>query len=229
MTMTTWLADLGVGDYGETWDLQKSLVQLRLSGEVPDTLLLVEHPEVITLGVRGNQSDVLTSEIPVFKIERGGEATYHGPGQLVGYPIFSLKDWVSGVMGFVRKLEDIIISAAGDLGIQAGRGEQTGVWSGGKKFASIGLAVKNGTTYHGFAVNVNNDLSRFNLLRPCGHDGSVMTSISSLSGRSVDVEDFKSKLLNRFEYLMETKLVPADLEVIERFRGKGASTENREQ
>ena len=126
MTEMTWLVDLGTMEYGKAWELQKALVQRRISGEIPDVLLLVEHPEVITLGVRGKQDDVFTSEVPVFKIERGGEATYHGPGQLVGYPIFSLKEW-PGVMDFVRKLEEVIIRASRDLGAEAGRSTQTGL------------------------------------------------------------------------------------------------------
>ena len=205
MTEMTWLVDLGTMEYGKAWELQKALVQRRISGEIPDVLLLVEHPEVITLGVRGKQDDVFTSEVPVFKIERGGEATYHGPGQLVGYPIFSLKEW-PGVMDFVRKLEEVIIRASRDLGAEAGRSTQTGVWVGQRKLASIGLAVKNGVTYHGFAVNVCTDLSCFMLLKPCGMEGSVMTSLSVSTGREVGLREFREKLLARFEELFETKL-----------------------
>jgi len=209
MTEMTWLVDLGTMEYGRAWELQKALVQRRISGEIPDVLLLVEHPDVITLGVRGKQDDVFTSDVPVFKIERGGEATYHGPGQLVGYPIFSLKEW-PGVMDFVRKLEEVIIRASRDLGVEAGRSTQTGVWVGQRKLASIGLAVKNGVTYHGFAVNVSTDLSRFMLLKPCGMEGSVMTSISVSTGREVGLREFREKLLARFEELFETKLEQKD-------------------
>jgi len=204
MTEMTWLVDLGTMDYGKAWELQKALVQRRISSGIPDVLLLVEHPDVITLGVRGKPDDVFTSEVPIFKIERGGEATYHGPGQLVGYPIFSLKEWPH-VMDFVRKLEEVIIRASKDLGVEAGRSTQTGVWVGPKKLASIGLAVKNGVTYHGFAVNVSTDLSRFMLLKPCGMEGSVMTSLSASSGRPVGLREFREKLLARFEELFNTK------------------------
>jgi lipoate-protein ligase B len=209
MTEMTWLVDLGTMEYGKAWELQKALVQRRISGEIPDVLLLVEHPDVITLGVRGKQDDVFTSDVPVFKIERGGEATYHGPGQLVGYPIFSLKEW-PGVMDFVRKLEEVIIRASRDLGVEAGRSTQTGVWVGPRKLASIGLAVKNGVTYHGFAVNVSTDLSRFMLLKPCGMEGSVMTSLSVSTGREVGLREFREKLLARFEELFETRLEQKD-------------------
>ena len=211
MTFMTWLADLGRRDYKEVWELQKKLVQKRLLGEVPDVLLLVEHPEVITLGRRGKPDDVFASDIPVYSVERGGEATYHGPGQLVGYPIFSLKDWPSDIMGFVRKLEEVIIRASGDIGVSAGRSTQTGVWVGGKKLASIGLAVKNGVTYHGFAVNVRTDLSRFLLLKPCGMDGSMMTSLSVAAGHEVEMREFRDKLLTRFEEHFSVKLQPVDL------------------
>ena len=205
MTEMTWLVDLGTMEYGKAWELQKALVRRRISGEIPDALLLVEHPEVITLGVRGKRDDVFTSEVPVFRIERGGEATYHGPGQLVGYPIFSLKEWPH-VMDFVRKLEEVIIRASRDLGVEAGRSAQTGVWVGRRKLASIGLAVKNGVTYHGFAVNVSTDLSRFLLLKPCGMEGSVMTSLSASVGREVGLPEFREKLLARFEELFGTAL-----------------------
>ena len=214
MTQMTWLADLGTRDYKEVWDLQKELVQRRLAGDIQDVLILVEHPEVITLGKRGKPDDVFTSEIPVYTVERGGEATYHGPGQLVGYPIFSLQNWPSGVMSFVRGLEDVLINASKDSGVDAGRNPiQTGVWVGGRKLASIGLAVKNGVTYHGFAVNVNTDLSRFRLLKPCGFDGSIMTSISDVAGRRVVLDDFKKDLLKRFQEHFGVKLesAPADL------------------
>jgi len=210
----TWLADLGTRDYKEVWDLQKELVQRRLSGEIQDVLILVEHPEVITLGKRGKPDDVFTSEIPVYSVERGGEATYHGPGQLVGYPIFSLQDWPSGVMSFVRGLEDVLIAASKDSGVDADRNPiQTGVWVGGRKLGSIGLAVKNGVTYHGFAINVSTDLSRFRLLKPCGFDGSIMTSISDMAGRHVSLNEFKERLLTRFQEHFGVKLeaAPANL------------------
>ncbi len=200
MTKMTLLVDLGVKDYRETWDLQKRIVDLRLKDSAPDTLLLVEHPEVVTLGVRGKETDVLAKDVTVYKVERGGEATYHGPGQLVGYPIFSLADWPSGVMSFVRDIEEVLIDSSRDLGVDAGRNRlQTGVWVGERKLGSIGLAVKNGVTYHGFALNVCTDLSRFRTIRPCGFDGSIMTSLSEALGRRVEVSEFKERLLPRFE------------------------------
>ncbi len=205
MSQMTWLVDLGTRDYKEVWDFQKSLVEKRISGGIPDTLLLVEHFEVITLGVRGKAADVFAADVPVYGVERGGEATYHGPGQLVCYPIFSLKDG-PGVMDFVRKLEEVIILASRDTGVEAARGKQTGVWVGEKKLASVGLAVKNNVTYHGFAVNVDNDLSRFMLLRPCGMDGSVMTSLTVVAGKTVSLDGFKEKALARFEEIFKTKL-----------------------
>jgi len=216
MKTMTWLVDIGIGDYKKVWELQKRLVERRAGESIQDVLLLVEHPEVITLGKRGKQEDIFTDDIPVFEVERGGEATYHGPGQLVGYPIFSIKDWPSGVMSIVRMLEDVLIDSASDVGVKAGRiPNQTGVWAENKKIASIGLAVRNGVTYHGFAINVNTNLSRFRLLRPCGFDSSVMTSLNSLIGGEVNMPEFKKKLLKHFQQIFDVTLEPIDLSKVD--------------
>ncbi len=211
MKKMTWLIDLGSRNYPEVLKLQRMLVERRIEGSIPDTLLLVEHDDVITLGRRGKPTDVFTTEIPIYSVERGGEATYHGPGQLIGYPIFHLPGWPTSVTGFVRTLEDVLIRSSEDFGVPASRVEgQTGVWVGGKKLASIGLAVKNGVTYHGFAINVHPELTRFTLLRPCGLKGSNMTSLSEVRKQDVGMDEFKEAMLKRFEEVFNTRFEHVD-------------------
>jgi lipoyl(octanoyl) transferase len=197
--MTAWLADLGTVEYGEAWRLQRSLVERRAADAIPDTLLLLEHPHVVTLGRRGTRDDVFDPGLPVFEVERGGEATYHGPGQLVGYPILRLRDRLD-VRKLVTDLEEVLIRASRAFGVPAGRNEaQRGVWVHGRKLGSIGLAIHNQVTYHGFAHNVGTDLSYFDRIRPCGNEGRVMTSMERELGRPVDLAPFKERVAGDFE------------------------------
>jgi len=201
-----WLLDLGLRDYKETWELQKELVARRIRGEVPDILVLVEHPHVITLGrKRPSQPPLRTPTLPpdvrVYEVERGGEATYHGPGQLVGYPLLKLEGEERDLHRYLRELEELLIAVLGDFGIEAGRrAGATGVWTPrGKKIASLGVAVRRWVTYHGFALNVSTDLSYFRLISPCGFDGSVMTSMERERGRPVALEAVKERVCAHFE------------------------------
>jgi len=178
--------DLGLVPYGEALDLQRRVCEQRIAGEIPDTLLLLEHPPVITLG-RGWKASSLPIEpgllrrrgIEVFDIERGGDVTYHGPGQLVGYPIIQLRDHRPDLHWYLRGLEDALIGALRALGVAASRREGlTGVWVGAGKIASIGIHVRQWVTFHGFALNVTTDLSPFSLIVPCGIPGVQMTSVA---------------------------------------------------
>jgi lipoate-protein ligase B len=192
--------DLGRREYGEVWKLQQELVAERQRGEIADTLVLVEHPDVITLGRRqSSQSNVVApGDIPVFEIERGGDVTYHGPGQLVGYPIFALEGDERDLHAYLRNLEEALIGACGDLGLAAGRkAGWTGVWIGERKVASIGIAVRRWVTMHGFALNVATDLSRFTAINPCGLDAAVMTSLSREAGREVTLDETKALVVAR--------------------------------
>ncbi len=206
MTMDAILLDLGRREYGEVWDLQHRLVELRLRDAVPDTLVFVEHPHVITLGRRGRREDVLTDELPVYTVERGGEGTYHGPGQLVAYPILKLRDRLD-VRRLVTDLEEVLIRACGDFGLAANRdAEQRGVWVGPRKLASIGLAVRENVTYHGLAHNVTTDLEYFQKLRPCGGSGDCMTSMARELGHAVDMEKVKDRVAERFSETFDRPL-----------------------
>ncbi|MEM1949299.1 MAG: lipoyl(octanoyl) transferase LipB, partial [Candidatus Caldarchaeum sp.] len=159
--------DLGLADYVETHKLMLRLVERRSAGEIPDTVLLLEHPDVYTLGRRGLEENVLDRSLPVYRVERGGDATYHGPGQLVVYPIISLQENRLGVGELVKLLEDAVIMLLEDYGVSAVRVEgKPGVWVGGRKIASIGMALKNWVSYHGLALNINTDLAKFRGIRP---------------------------------------------------------------
>ncbi|MEM1742761.1 MAG: lipoyl(octanoyl) transferase LipB [Nitrososphaerota archaeon] len=190
------IIDLGMIDYQASHELQLKLVEERLSNVIPDTIILLEHPHVITLGRRASSLELKIAGIPVYRVERGGEATYHGPGQLVGYVILNLSKLKLTVKELVWCLEELLIRTLRDFGIDGFRVEgHPGVWVGSrKKIASIGLALKSWITYHGFALNVNTDLSYFKCIRPCGLDPDVMTSMEEMLGRRIDMEIVKNSL-----------------------------------
>jgi len=187
------IQDLGVRGYGEVLELQRSLCRQRIAGEIPeDVLLLVEHDPVITLG-RGTKAGSLPLPpaelerrgVEVYEVERGGDVTFHGPGQLVGYPVIDLRRHREDLHWYLRKLEAGLIDALGRLGIAAEANPGlTGVWTRGRKIASIGIHVKQWVTFHGFALNVNTDLSYFDLIVPCGIKDVIMTSVARELGAS---------------------------------------------
>jgi len=201
-----WLLDLGRMPYGEAWSLQKALVARRAEDAIADGLVLVEHDHVVTLGRRGTSADVLEPGLPLFEVERGGEATYHGPGQLAGYPILRLPDRLE-VKRLVTDLEEVLIRTCADFGIESTReGPERGVWVKDRKIASIGLAVHKGVSFHGFAHNVTTDLTYFLKIRPCGHAGTIMTSMEKELGRTVDLEDVKASVIVHFQDVFGTAL-----------------------
>lgn len=191
--MSGYLIDLGMMEYGEALEIQRDLAARRARSEIPDSLLLVEHPHVITLGRKTSAGNLKPQNIPVFEVERGGDATYHGPGQLVGYPVVMLAD--HDVRRHVRNIEETIIRTVRSYGITGDRMEgHPGIWVGGKKLASIGVAVTDWVTYHGFALNVSTDLSYFELIQPCGLEPSTMTSMKKLKGQEFPIEELKGHI-----------------------------------
>jgi lipoyl(octanoyl) transferase len=198
MPMLLSLLDRGREPYQATWELQKDLVRRRTEGETDvDALILVEHDHVITLGRKTTPENFKPQDIPVFQVERGGDATYHGPGQLVGYPIVRLA--TPNVQRFVRDLEEVLIQATHAFDVESVRVEgHPGVWVAGRKVASIGVAVTNWVTFHGFALNVNTDLSYFGLIKPCGLDPEKITSMQRVLGREVPFEDVKNEVVSKF-------------------------------
>ena len=187
--------DLGTREFAEVWKLQLELVGARQRDEIPDTLILVEHPHVITAGRSAKRENLLDlADTPLFEIERGGDVTYHGPGQLVGYPIFRLTDGERDLHVYLRNLEEAIIRALARFELTSARkAEWTGVWTvgGARKLASIGVAVKRWVTLHGFALNVSTDLARFGAINPCGLDAAVMASMAGELGRPVEMAAVK--------------------------------------
>ena len=200
---------LGRIGYEEALQLQAELVAQRKSGRIPDQLLLLEHPPVITLGVktRNDLSHVLQTPealasmgVGLFETGRGGDVTYHGPGQLVGYPIFDLKPDRCDVHQYVRDLEEALIRAVAHFGIEAGRVPGlTGIWVGDEKLAAIGVRISRWVTSHGFALNVNTDLSHFGLIVPCGITDKGVTSLQRLLGRVVPMAEVEQVVVLAFE------------------------------
>lgn len=192
-----WLVRAGMIPYRRAWAWQRALVERRVAGDVPDTVLLLEHPHVYTLGKRSSDADVLVGPewlaangAEVVHTDRGGQTTYHGPGQLVGYPITKLEE-TRGVWPFLRRVEQALVDVAAGFGLQA-RGESgllTGVWVGDAKLVAIGMRISRGVTSHGFALNCSTDLARFNAIVPCGLPDKPACSLSSLLGRTVTVAE----------------------------------------
>lgn len=181
------IRDLGLKKYEEVWNLQRRLVFERGEGMIPDTVLLCQHPPVYTIGRSSKQPVPGSLPYPVHTIERGGDLTWHGPGQLVGYPIFHLPSLGLKARSYLRALEAVLIEAVAPFGIQATTVKGfTGLWVGRRKLASIGVAVRSGIAYHGFALNINNSAAPFQLIRPCKLENEVMTSMAMLVGAAVD-------------------------------------------
>ncbi|HEX5064401.1 MAG TPA: lipoyl(octanoyl) transferase LipB [Kofleriaceae bacterium] len=186
--MPSWqVLDLGTADYREVWAKQLALVEARQIGQAPDTLIVVEHPHVFTLGRRrDSQQNVLApGDVPVIEIERGGDVTYHGPGQLVAYPIVFLDGEERDLHKFLRNMEEAVIRTCARAGVTADREPgKTGVWTttelGRKKLCSMGIACRKWVTFHGLALNVTSDLSYFARINPCGFEASVMSSLDKL-------------------------------------------------
>jgi lipoyl(octanoyl) transferase len=208
---------LGRIGYAEGVELQKSLVQQRIAGEIDDTLLFVVHPPVITLGVktRGNLANVRADAgvlaaqgVEVHESGRGGDVTFHGPGQLVGYPIVDLKPDRQDVHRYVRDLEEVLIRTAADFGIQAGRVKGfSGAWVGDVKLAAIGVRISRWVTSHGFALNVSTDLAGFGLIVPCGITDRGVTSLSALLGRDVPMADVERSVVTHFSAVFDRETI----------------------
>ncbi len=199
-------SDLEIVDYQEAWDLQKEIFNQRLEGKIEDTFLLLEHPNTYTLGktanrnnLKGNEEFLKSNKISVYDIDRGGDITYHGPGQIVGYPIIDLNSWYKDTHKYLRALEEVIIKTCEDYEIFCERNPQhTGVWINDKKIAAIGIKVSRWITMHGFAFNVNTDLNLFNGIVPCGIKDKSVTSLKAELSRSVDIDEVKDRLVKNF-------------------------------
>jgi lipoate-protein ligase B len=206
MTRELWVEVLGRRPYAEVLELQREIAKERIAGTRPDTLLLVEHDPVVTLGRSSKAGHLLADErmlaargVELFEIERGGDVTFHGPGQLVGYPIIDLTQHKQDLHWYLRQLEQVLIDTLATFGIHGSRVEQyTGVWVGNRKIASIGVHARSWVTWHGFALNVSTELSYFDLIVPCGIPEVRMTSIEQELGRPVSIEEVGEAVIERF-------------------------------
>jgi lipoyl(octanoyl) transferase len=211
---------LGLISYAEGLEIQKALVEQRKAGQIPDQLLLLEHPPVITLGVktRNNRSNIVAEPatleaegVEVFETGRGGDVTYHGPGQLVGYPIIDLKPDRCDVHAYVRDIEEVMIRAAAAFGVQARRlPGLTGAWVGNEKLAAIGVRIAKWVTSHGFAFNVNTSLAHFDFIVPCGISDKGVTSLERLLGRPIPMAEVESAIERAFRDVFEPVRASAD-------------------
>jgi lipoate-protein ligase B len=214
MTASCRVERLGVVDYEEAWELQRRAVEARLAGETPDVLFLVEHPHVYTLGRGGHVENVLLDEASlaargarVLWVDRGGDVTYHGPGQLIGYPIVHLERLGKDTHQHVRRIEEVLIRALADFGLEGHRDPAyTGVWVGDFKVAAIGVRVSRWVTSHGFALNVDPDLSYFANIIPCGIREKGVTSLARLLDRSVTRSEAEEAVLRHFADVFEVDL-----------------------
>ena len=204
-TSGIFVKDLGIRSYQEVWDLQKDFQKKRIEKRLDDTLILVEHEPVYTLGKNANKNHLLQSRdrsVNVFDIERGGDITFHGPGQLVGYPIIDLSYYRRSVSWYMRRLEQLAIDVLKDFGISASRIKGlTGVWVGEEKIAAQGVRISRWVTMHGFSLNVNPDLSFYDGIIPCGIFNHGITSMEELLGRSQDMDDVKAMVVEKFNNL----------------------------
>ncbi|HKC87706.1 MAG TPA: lipoyl(octanoyl) transferase LipB [Blastocatellia bacterium] len=207
---------LGLTPYAEALVLQEELVARRKRDEIPDQLLLLEHPHVITLGRAANRANVLADDatrarlgVELFETGRGGDVTYHGPGQLVGYPIVKLPPGHQDIRRYVRNIQEVLIRAARDFGVEAEPrgGDFVGVWVGAEKLAAIGVRISRWVTMHGFAFNVATDLNYFQLIIPCGIRGHGVTSLQKLLGRPVEMSAVVESVTRHFGEVFDREIV----------------------
>ncbi len=231
MDNRAYFIDLGLIGYQEAWDLQRHLWSKRVEGEMPDILLFLEHSHVITLGRRGNRSHLIASpevlqamNIPVFHVERGGDITYHGPGQMVVYPIFNLKEYGYRLIRFIDQLEETVLRVLRDFGIEGSRNPlNRGVWVGNDKIASIGVAIKRWVSFHGIALNCETDLKYFDLINPCGLQMVKMTSMTKILGKEISRSLLMERMFYHFHQLFPKDWQQRELEDLTTEIGKGSN------
>ena len=196
------ILDLGLSDYNDTWKLQKKLQSKRILGEIEDHLLLVEHPPVFTLGKNASKQHIINNseDVSIIQTDRGGNITFHGPGQLVGYPILDLNYYKRSITWYMRELEQLIIDVLGEYDIKASRKKGlTGTWVKDKKIAALGVRISKWVTMHGFSLNINPDLNFYKYIIPCGIKEYGVTSMAKIMGNEVpSMDEIKTKMTKRF-------------------------------
>jgi lipoate-protein ligase B len=216
-----WWLELGTEPYDRVWEMQHRLVAARQANRIPDTVILLEHEPVITMGRRAEDAHIVASPerlaqegAIVRRIERGGDVTYHGPGQLVGYPILRMLDHVRGASDYMHALEEVLIRTLADFSIQAYRRKKLiGVWTERGKVAALGTRIKRGISFHGFALNVDPIMAHFQLIVPCGLNEPV-TSMRQVLGEPVPMNEVRGRVRHRFREVFGTRLEPMGWEAI---------------
>ena len=209
------LLQLDMVEYVEAWELQKALLEARISGKMEDCIILLQHPPTFTFGRRYKEGNLIANKeyyetlgFAVYKTDRGGLATYHGPGQIVGYPIIKISTYTKDYYQYLRMLEDVMIRTLIDFGIAARRNEgYTGVWVDNAKIGFIGVRMSFGYAMHGFSLNVNNDIFPFSYITPCGIQGVKITSVQELLNTSVNMQEVYAKLTNHFSDVFQIQMV----------------------
>ncbi|MGA2518317.1 MAG: lipoyl(octanoyl) transferase LipB [Thermodesulfobacteriota bacterium] len=215
-----YIIDLGLVDYEKALDLQHRFWSKRVEEELPDVLLILEHPHVITLGRRGNRSHLVAPsevlegmKIPIFHVERGGDVTYHGPGQIVAYPILNLEEYGYRVIRYVDQLEEIVLRVLRDFGIEGRRDPlNRGVWVAEEKIASVGVAIKRKISLHGIALNYETDLKHFDLINACGLKEKKMTSMAKILGKRISRESVTKSLSLNFREVFKGEWEEKDIQ-----------------
>jgi len=215
-----YLLNLGLVPYDEGLELQHRIVEARKAGQLDDVLVLLEHPPVITLGRQADETNIIAAPafldelgVQVRRVERGGDVTYHGPGQLMGYPILNLRNHRKDVGWYVRSLQEVLVSALADFGIdaEARTGSDTGVWVGNDKIVAIGARIEEWVSYHGFALYVDPIMSHFDLIVPCGLRDRGITAMRQLIGESVDMEAVRRLVAKHFAVVFDVDLEPVTM------------------
>jgi len=209
---------MGLVEYGEAFRLQRAVADARDAGSIPDVLILLQHSPVVTLGRRANRANVVADKdllrregVALHQSTRGGDVTYHGPGQIVGYPILKLRELRLGAAAYVHGLEAVLIDLLGGFGLEGRRNpDYIGVWVGDEKVAAIGIAISGGITMHGFALNVEPNLSHFRLINPCGITDRGVTSMARLLGRSVPLDEVRPRLVESFARTFDVEIEQCD-------------------
>jgi lipoyl(octanoyl) transferase len=205
---------LGRIDYPDALAMQEGMVGLRREDKIPDTLLLVEHPHVVTKGSGASEENILVDAaesdrlgLQIFETSRGGDVTYHGPGQIVGYPILQLRENERDAHAYLRRLEEMLMAVLADYGIESTRHpDYTGVWVGERKVAAIGVRLSKWITSHGFALNVNPDLTYFDTIVPCGIEEKGVTSMGEILGRSPAIHEVEERIVERFGEIFQRRM-----------------------
>lgn len=228
MKRTVKLLSLGLTDFYDVWNLQKEIFSLRKKNEIEDVLILTEHNDVYTIGKNGSELHLLANEselnidgINVFNIDRGGDITFHGIGQIVGYPILNLENYYLDIHKYLRDIEEVIILTLKNFDINGRRDSDfTGVWVEGNKIAAIGINVKSWITTHGFALNVNTDLKYFEKIIPCGIFHKGVTSMEKVLNEKISLDKVQKKLVENFSHVFNVKIENIKEEFIGRLNNK---------